>query len=344
MKVARLLKIPHIPCSNHLLNNEVNAWVKDHETVRNTLDSVKRSMKAVKGSLKNTAVLRKMTRLAPEVGNATRWTSWGRMMHKYLRIRSDLISAADDNDASIVVNRTAIFKKRAEKISGLFEDVNMVALSMQTRLQKLSVVRNDLIELLEECKAGHNNPDSDWYQRKLPGTYIKADSSKLPDPHFISGVVKIQLNQLLQLTQEEKNACERLKNDNHVEQADSNTTESSTFASRMKATMKKRKAGVMETKDSPYKNVDFICGSAAEVERLWSIAKHILSNSRARMTPNLFESLVFLKVNNEYWDCNNVQEAYTMAKKEAQSDRINKMLEEDNNFGGDVEFEVDANA
>ena len=62
------------------------------------------------------------------------------------------------------------------------------------------------------------------------------------------------------------------------------------------------------------------------------------------MTPNLFESLVFLKVNNEYWDCNNVQEAYTRAKKEAQSDRINKMLEEDNNFGGDVEFEVDANA
>ena len=103
--------------------------------MKNLLESVKKSMKAVKNSLKNTAVLRKMTRLAPEIGNATRWTSWGRMMHKYLRIRSDLISAADDNDASITVNRTANFKKRAKKISGLFEDVNMVALSMQTRLR-----------------------------------------------------------------------------------------------------------------------------------------------------------------------------------------------------------------
>ena len=172
--------------------------MKDHETVRNTLDSVKRSMKAVKGSLKNTAVLRKMTRLAPEVGNATRWTSWGQMMHKYLRIRSDLISAADDNDASITVNRTTGFKKRAEKISGLFEDINMVAWSMQTRLQKLSVIRNDLNELLEECEAGHNNPDSDWYQRKLPGTYTSADSGKLPGPHFVPGIIKIKMIKVFQ--------------------------------------------------------------------------------------------------------------------------------------------------
>ena len=343
IKVAKLLNIPHIPCANHLLNNEVNAWVKENDTVKNTLDSVQRTMKVVKNSLKNSAVLRKLTRLAPEVGNATRWTSWGRMMGKYSCIRADLIAASQEEDAAIEVNTTNAFKKRAEKIAGLFADINMVAVSLQTRLYKLCLIRHDLDELLTECREGHTNTNSNWHGRKLPGTYINPDSDKLPDPHFVSGVIKIQLNQLLQLSAEEKAACIRLIN-KCVEEQEINDSQSIGLAARMKERMKKRKAGVLENmKASPYVNVDFICGSAAEVERLWSIAKHILSNSRSRMTPHLFEALIYLKINHEYWDCKSVQEAYTRAKKDAQSDRIAKMMEEDTNFAAD-DFDIDAAA
>ncbi len=45
----------------------------------------------------------------------------------------------------------------------------------------------------------------------------------------------------------------------------------------------------------------FILGSAAEVERLWSVAKNVLKDNRKSMTPLLFEALLFLKVNNSYW-------------------------------------------
>ena len=83
---------------------------------------------------------------------------------------------------------------------------------------------------------------------------------------------------------------------------------------------------------SPYENVDYICASAAEVEQLCLIAKHILSNSRSRMTPNLFEALVFLKVNNEYWDCRMVQDTYMQARKELRSTRVQGMVEEDENY------------
>ena len=97
--------------------------------------------------------------------------------------------------------------------------------------------------------------------------------------------------------------------------------------------MKKRKAGVLEiTKASPYKNVGFICGSAAEVERLWSICKYILTNVRSRMTPNLFEALVFLKVNHEYWDTRSVQLAYDQSLKESQSAKVQSMVNEDEEF------------
>ena len=90
-------------------------------------------MKQAKNSLKNSAVLRKLTRLTPEVGNKTRWTSWGKMMEKYLRIRPELITAAVDDDTNLDVDTSASFKKKAEIIAAVFQDINMVALSLQTR-------------------------------------------------------------------------------------------------------------------------------------------------------------------------------------------------------------------
>jgi hypothetical protein len=51
----------------------------------------------------------------------------------------------------------------------------------------------------------------------------------------------------------------------------------------------------------PYVNCDFIYGSSAEVERLWSVAKYILTDQRKRLTPQMFEALLFLKQNKEFW-------------------------------------------
>ena len=60
--------------------------------------------------------------------------------------------------------------------------------------------------------------------------------------------------------------------------------------------------------------MDFICGSAAEIDRLWSIAKYILTDTRSRLTSAMFETILFLKTNEEYWDMAMVMEAYTMVK------------------------------
>ena len=110
------------------------------------------------------------------------------------------------------------------------------------------------------------------------------------------------------------------------------------FASRFKMRMKKRKAGVLETsKASPYKNVDFICGSAAEVERLWSICKYILTNTRSQMTPNLFKALVCLKVNHEYWDPTTVQLAYSSAVRNSQTAKVQTMINEDDEFSANLD-------
>ena len=73
------------------------------------------------------------------------------------------------------------------------------------------------------------------------------------------------------------------------------------LADRMKDRIKKRKVSVIEADlTSPYKNVDFICGSAVEVERVWSIAKYILMDNRSRLIAAMFETILFLKTNEEY--------------------------------------------
>jgi hypothetical protein len=54
-------------------------------------------------------------------------------------------------------------------------------------------------------------------------------------------------------------------------------------------------------------NCNFIYGSCAEVERLWSIAWHILTNQKmGKLSPTVFEALIFLKLNKRLWDIHSV--------------------------------------
>ena len=79
-----------------------------------------------------------------------------------------------------------------------------------------------------------------------------------------------------------------------------------------------------------YKNVDFVLGSAAEVERLWSVARYVITDLRSRLSPVMFEALLFLKVNKDYWDKYLVAEAIklvTSAKYEEKLKRLNEQEE-----------------
>ena len=57
----------------------------------------------------------------------------------------------------------------------------------------------------------------------------------------------------------------------------------------------------------------FLFAPNAQVEQMWSQAKYILSQQRSRMSPRLFETILYLKINDRFWDNNTVQEAISMA-------------------------------
>ena len=60
---------------------------------------------------------------------------------------------------------------------------------------------------------------------------------------------------------------------------------------------------------SIYGSIDFIYGSAGEVEPLWSVAKNMLTDKRkGMMSENMFEALLSLKVNRCFWNDSDVAE------------------------------------
>ena len=61
-------------------------------------------------------------------------------------------------------------------------------------------------------------------------------------------------------------------------------------------------------------NVNFILGSTAMVEWLWSIANRLVDGERNNTSPLLMEALLFLRENRSYWDLELVITAFNAVR------------------------------
>jgi hypothetical protein len=73
---------------------------------------------------------------------------------------------------------------------------------------------------------------------------------------------------------------------------------------------------------------DHVIGSAAEVERLWSIARYIFTTTHSTLSPIIFEALLFPRANGTLWDVRTVQRALLAVSDDLKSDRLKKKLAE----------------
>ena len=64
-----------------------------------------------------------------------------------------------------------------------------------------------------------------------------------------------------------------------------------------------------------YIDLEMLPGTSVNFERLFLAAKFILSNTRKRTSPTLFEALLLLKVNSSYWNVYSVGQAIGRSKK-----------------------------
>ena len=161
------------------------------------------------------------------------------------------------------------------------------------------------------------------------------DGPLSPDHIFEAAVCLVQEGLELKLSFEEKRTLVRaLKTEiagygtDFFESDDSDDEQlpgSPGFYAAVKEAETKRKARSGGSVESKYVNLNFVLGSAAEVERIWSMAKYILVQQRRKMSPKVFECLICLKYNREFWDEAMVVTAYRNAKAKKRSDHVAKL-------------------
>ena len=90
---------------------------------------------------------------------------------------------------------------------------------------------------------------------------------------------------------------------------------------------KKRKNDSISTMDDNEDDdaiFDHVKGTACEVERLWSVARYVLTTQRAKLSPLLFETIMYLKFNAQLWDANIVHQAHCRLVKDNKATRAER--------------------
>jgi hypothetical protein len=144
--------------------------------------------------------------------------------------------------------------------------------------------------------------------------YLADDANIVEDPLLEKAIVRIIKG--LPLSDEQKQAAARLLKceaggDNFLPVTDNNQSSDDvtdedgepkeSYIQNLERHLKQQKTMQSET-ELAYCNLKMIPGTSVNCERHFSLAKHILTDTRKQTTPALFEALLTLKVNREWWD------------------------------------------
>jgi len=337
---AMILEKPVVGCSNHKFSLDVGDGIASKGTLNDAFARINEIMVKLK-SLKNAAVLRNMTTLKPVLDIVTRWSGKFNMAVRFTRLRpfiDEIIEAEETGHADSNLGLSAVeiqsLSTKIDKAKKWMEPVNIVTKYMQTRMITLAACRTALDTLADKIERHSTVEDSVYYGCPIELKRSAPESTALsPDLPFEKAVIKIQRNHYHALTDEEKAAVQPLlKTSVGVAEEPANVPASLPGSPTLLESITRREHDRAAGRDemSPYVDCDFICGSAAEVERLWSTARYILTSQRRSMTPLVFEVLLFLKTNQRFWDHDDIiLDAIHRAKVESRNERLSKRLGEE---------------
>jgi hypothetical protein len=287
--------------------------VKTSAPLDSLIDDIRESFRAIKSSIKSSAILRRFTKYKPELPNKTRWSGKLGIVKKYCKMINPLRQFVEEEDITVDVDTSDSRVRNAQKAASMFEKIDEVTRFLQTKLLPLSSARASLDMLIEDVENNKNTPGHPLHKCRLGTSKIAPNAAIVANPDFKQAVCKIQLKQFAAMTDSEKAAAAPLRRPQAQVAAESPGTGALSFQERL---AKRLKTEEQDPRDE-YINCDFILGSAAEVERLWSIAGQVFPKNRANMHPIQVEALLFLRINKRFWDKLEVVEAMKRAKQEA---------------------------
>jgi hypothetical protein len=298
-------------------------------------DLIHQSLRVIKGSNKNLVILWKKTALTPTINNDMRWSSASNMMDRYEKLEDHIKLMSLNKNAKFFMppsSPSPRFQLAAKNTMLMLQDINAVMVYLQERLLPMHECHELQEWLILTVQKGKVNEDSHWYLSDYRDDYIsiRSDSHKLPNKIFVSAVCKMQKQQGSTLTPAQKLATSTWRTKPCLPVVTNNNGNGLSLADQLKNEHSngKRKSKEPHASSNDDRVLDHVIGSAAKVEGLWSVAKHILTETYNGMHPIVFESILFLHFNKSLWDELTVVEALGSLREAHREERLKKKLEE----------------
>lgn len=291
-RLSNLCGIPLIGCYSHKFNLAVEHWIKLQPGLDDALETMRKLMKQLR-TLKNSARLRNLTHLGALLPNETRWTGNFDMVQRYFRIE-EFVKSIPEMDSFLP--SVAMRRKLHSAVSD-FKKFKSITMCLQKKGLQLLDVRFTLDEV---C---HDYPDMN--------KFLSIDADLVTNKPFETAISKIIAGQEHDMSVSEKTASQQLRLNDCTESLSPSSDENMSYFERIQA--KRRR--LSESKTS-FIDVKFIPATSCSVERLFSMARWILTVLRKRMSPILFEALIFLKCNHRLWDIKSVAAAMKLKPQE----------------------------
>jgi hypothetical protein len=295
--------VPLIGCGSHKFNLAINKWISNQPHLEVIIQKVSGVMKKA-STLKVSAQLRKLTTLQTVRENDTRWSSTFEMVARFFRIQTELSAVSDLLPLLPSLLECDILGKGFVHLTQ-FNEVTVMLQKEGITLLRVRELFNSVMFDYPEL-AGHLAPDA-----KI-----------VVNPVFERAVVQISAGMVL--SDDEKESVSNLLLPLPTDVLDGNNdVAANAFAANASGIIddaqlsytQKLELRIKRTKTSndgiarKYINLDVLCGTSVSCERLFSAAKHILTDTRKSTSPAVFESILLLKVNRKEWDVHSVGRA-----------------------------------
>ena len=240
-------------------------------------------------TLKVSAKLRQLTKLAVVRENATRWSSTYEMIDRYFKIQMQLSALVE----LLELLPTPLEVDTLSRGFRCLENFQAITKMLQRDRIPFTEVRGIFNLLVNDF------PDMEYH--------LGVTSHLVVNPDFEAGIMRIGKGTPLTASQQLA-VMSLVKWDNPVTlmEAESDDEEES-YAVRVAKRLKQEESATI--KRDQFMNLDVIPETSVNCERLFSLAKNILTDTRKCTSPVLFEALLFLKVNSNLWDAYSVGKA-----------------------------------
>jgi hypothetical protein len=279
--IARLLGVPLVGCYSHKFNLAMQQFLADHVELLSSINILMGQL----GRLRAGGQLRRLTELRPVRRNATRWSSVYKMVQRFVELLPYLDDVPSVDEYMLTRAQTARAKTLAEVLTGL----DSVTRTLQSQDLDMADVRALFAGLYRMYPDLH---------------HLSPESELIRNPDFENGVVKILSNIESELSQAEALAVQCFCKP-RVDDAVEDQTRTPNLATELLRVNRRR----IDNVPSLYADLAFVLPTSNVVERLFSVAKYILTDTRKHMHPINFEMVIFLRTNSSYWSVDTVADS-----------------------------------